>query len=212
MDEPASGDPLFLNPYESLDIHRRRLPHWDQEASTQFVTWRLWDSIPAELLEFWGREKEVWLGRHPRPWDADTEKEYDSIFGQRVDGWLDAGHGSCFLRDTETRRIVEEALRFFEGERYDFWAFVIMPNHVHTLFSPFPKQLLERTLHSWKGFTAKEINFLLGRSGSVWSPDYHDRMIRDEAHFDSCVRYIRRNPMKAGLGSSEYTLFVKEGL
>jgi hypothetical protein len=30
-------------------------------------------------------------------------------------------------------------------------------------------------------------------------PEYHDRFIRDEKHFEAVCEYIRNNPVKAGL-------------
>jgi putative transposase len=59
-------------------------------------------------------------------------------------------------------------------------------------------------VHSWKSFTAHEINKLTGRSGPVWAVDYFDRFMRDEEHFHATVGYIEQNPVKARLvGSAE---------
>ncbi len=44
-----------------------------------------------------------------------------------------------------------------------------------------------------------EINRFLKRSGTLWAIDYYDRAIRDEDHYYNGRRYIRRNPVKAGL-------------
>ena len=55
-----------------------------------------------------------------------------------------------------------------------------------------------------------EINSLLRRDGSLWQRDYFDRLVRDEKHFASCVRYVRRNPAKAHLHSGEYILYETE--
>ena len=102
-----------------------------------------------------------------------------------------------------------DALRHFDGGRYTVWAFVAMPNHVHVLFSLHAPNRLEDTLHSWKGFTAKEINRRLARMGSLWQEDYWDRLIRNGEHFLRCLRYIRNNPAKAFLGADEYTLYER---
>ena len=85
-----------------------------------------------------------------------------------------------------------------------------MPNHVHTLFVQNTAWPLEKIILSWKGFTARRINALLGRSGNFWQRDYFDRLIRDEKHFANCVRYIRRNPVKANLRDGEFILFESE--
>ena len=75
---------------------------------------------------------------------------------------------------------------------------------------------LEDLLQRWKRFTSRQINRLVGRSGSLWQKSYYDRLIRNEEHFWNAARYIRRNPEKARLQPGEYALFeipnVREGL
>ncbi len=95
------------------------------------------------------------------------------------------------------------------GERHEHFAWVIMPNHVHTLTMLRPDHLLEKVVASWKRHTAREINRSLGTSGQVWQHEYFDRMIRDAGHFQRVADYIRRNPMKAGLGTDQFTLFER---
>jgi REP element-mobilizing transposase RayT len=74
-----------------------------------------------------------------------------------------------------------------------------MPNHVHVLIKQMEGHRLCDIIHAWKSFTAKEANKRLGTAGLFWAPDYFDRYIRDQAHFDAVVRYIQENPVKAGL-------------
>jgi hypothetical protein len=74
-----------------------------------------------------------------------------------------------------------------------------MPNHVHVVMQSFVGDELPDLLHSWKSHTAHAINKLLGRSGSVWQPEYYDHLIRDEDDLSHCVEYAWLNPEKAGL-------------
>ena len=76
-----------------------------------------------------------------------------------------------------------------------------MPNHVHVLVKTMPDISISDIMHSWRSFTAHEANMVLGRTGQFWMEEYFDRYIRDAEHFDSTVRYIRNNPVKAGLVS-----------
>ena len=87
----------------------------------------------------------------------------------------------------------------FDGERYRLHAWTIMPNHVHVLLSILPGMPLGTIVGSWKRFTAREGNIVLGRVGEFWQADYWDRFIRNEEHFNNAVAYIRENPVKAGL-------------
>jgi putative DNA methylase len=52
---------------------------------------------------------------------------------RRIEEYLDAGHGACWLRRPEIAALVEGALRYFDGQRYRLLAWCVMPNHVHTL-------------------------------------------------------------------------------
>jgi len=74
-----------------------------------------------------------------------------------------------------------------------------MPNHVHVLFTILPGVTLGTIVSSWKRFTARQSNRLLGRTGTFWQDDYWDRFIRNEAHFSAAASYIDNNPVKAGL-------------
>ena len=106
--------------------------------------------------------------------------------------------------------MVEESLRHFDGARYVQHAWVIMPNHVHVLTSINDGWEIDQMLHTWKSFTAHQIQKELGKSGVFWQEDYFDRLVRDAEHFDHCANYIRRNPVKAGLKEGTFRLFESE--
>lgn len=82
-----------------------------------------------------------------------------------------------------------------------------MPNHVHVLVSLSPDARIETEVGAWKSVSTRAINAKVGRRGSLWQEDYFDRLVRDQAHFSNCVRYIRRNPEKARLRTGEYELW-----
>ena len=90
-------------------------------------------------------------------------------------------------------------------------SWVLMPNHVHVLFSLMGEARLEKEIGAWKSIASRRINARLARSGALWQEDYFDRMIRDAEHFARCVRYIRRNPVKAGLREGDFELWESEG-
>ncbi|HEX4630386.1 MAG TPA: transposase [Chthoniobacterales bacterium] len=157
-----------------------------------------------------GDERQAWLRGHPEPWSAETEREYHQRFSGAIERWLDEGHGSCLLRRSDCAETSANTLRHFEAERVVMISFVVMPNHVHSLFVQNPDWQIEKLIRSWKSFTARQTNKLLGRTGSFWQRDYFDRLVRDEKHFANCVRYIRRNPDKARLCAGEFVLWESE--
>jgi putative transposase len=116
-----------------------------------------------------------------------------------VDVEFDRHSGACCLRPAYVGRLVLEA--FFEqhGRAFDLRAAVVMPNHVHAVLSFQPGFALPDVVKSIKGASALSVNRLLGRSGRLWQPDYFDRVVRDAAHLERCIRYVHWNPVKAGL-------------
>jgi REP element-mobilizing transposase RayT len=93
-------------------------------------------------------------------------------------------------------------LLHFDTVRYRLFAWVVMPNHVHALLQLVPGRPLDRIVHSWKSYTAKQANRLLGRTGPFWAREYFDRVMRDDGHLVKTAAYIETNPVKAGLCAS----------
>ena len=193
----------FSHSLLSGDAHNRNLPHIGQDATLVFVTFRLVDSLPAGELAVLEDEKQEWLRAHPEPWSAETQREYIQEIGERIDTWLDAGHGDCILADARCRAIVEECLEYFNGERstdgdvrcprYILHSYVVMPNHVHVLFELLKGAELSRVIQGWKSVSARRINAELGTQGPVWKEEYYDRLIRDAGHYKNTLKYIEKN-------------------
>ena len=184
--------------------YQRNLPHWEQSGRTYFVTVRLADSLPQEKLERWHRERQDWQRTHPSPLTPELQAEYDQLFTARFQEWLDAGYGECLLRKPALSGIVAEALRHFNGQRYNLGPFVVMPNHLHLLVTPLDSWTLEQILHSWKSYTAGVINQALGRSGQLWQHESFDHLVRNEDRLRQFEDYIRQNPIKVKLQHDEY--------
>ena len=102
------------------------------------------------------------------------------------------------MRRPDIADLVETAIRFFDGARFELRAWVIMSNHVHTLFKVDTVPMSE-ILESWKKHTAARANRLLERKGPFWAADYFDTYMRDAEHERKTVRYIENNPTKAKL-------------
>lgn len=191
----------FLDPSEDIQKHGTNLPHWQQSDAMQFVTFRLGDAMPREKLRQWKQGFAVWKFHHPKPWSTEVERDYQKRFIWRLEHWLDEGSGSCILAEKAVRLRLEETLMHDQGKKAEHHAWVIMPNHVHLLFTA--HEPLERLMKSWKGVSSSKI----GR-GSIWQKGYRDTMIRDGEHFANVVRYIRRNPAKLRPGT--FTLWQSE--
>ena len=206
-DAQHPGSP-FLEPSSTVDIRGRHLPHWQLDGGFYYVTSRLADSLPQAKLRAWKEEKAQWLQEHPSPWDEPTRKEYKIRFPKRIDAWLDRGYGECVLRQPECAQILFDVLLHFDGDRYNMASFVIMPNHMHTLFQLRGNNDLEDVLGSWKGYSARQINGYLARKGPLWQAESWDRLLRGVGDLVRCFSYIERNPVVAGLAQSEYRYYA----
>ena len=199
----------YLDKQQWVDIkYTHKLPHWRQDGKTQFITFRLADSLPQSKLQELSQAKEEWLKTHPQPWSESTKEEYNSLIGERIDKWLDAGYGCCTLKDPDMRRIVTDAFLHFNNERYVLLALVVMPNHVHALLTPCEGHDVIATIGRIKGFTASRINKVIGGKGEFWQRDSFDRILRNEMDFDAKLQYIINNP--SDLPQDAYTLIVCE--
>jgi len=193
----GTSDVLFMpfDPHDCAEIHSRRLPHWEQPGCTYFITFRLADSLPQDKLQQWREERSQWLKEHPQPISEEDFADYQRLFPDRLEQWLDGGYGECLLCRDDVSNIVERALRHFDGERYTLGEFVIMPNHVHVLVTPLGEHTLTDILHSWKSYTAHEINRMLQRTGLVWQEEYFDHIVRDTHSVERFAIYIAQNPI-----------------
>jgi REP element-mobilizing transposase RayT len=171
---------------------------------TYFVTFRLADSIPQSTLDLWVRQRDDWLRRHSEPRTPELREEYYRLFVDRFHRWLDASRGACVLGQPAIRKIVADALRYFEPARYVLREWVIMPNHVHVIVSPVGDHALSDIIHSWKSYTANMINKELGRTGTLWQKEPFDHIVRGPDQLMRIEQYIHDNPR--GLPTDRYTL------
>ena len=167
---------------------RGYLPHFDGAAIPQFITLKLADAIPLKVIDRWKAELEHL-----------NSKEEQILMQRRIDAYLDQGYGSCYLKDPTIAAMVEESLLDRVGIDYNLSAWVVMPNHTHSLLRRFEHKEIKDIMDAHKGYTAHKANEYLNRSGEFWMKDYFDRFIRNEEHYWNTVRYIENNPVKARL-------------
>ena len=162
--------------------HRRRLPHWRPDGKCLFLTWHLHGSLPAD--------------RYPPPNTLSAAHAFVWI-----DRYLDTTRvGPRWLVNEKIAQVVVDALHYGAAtlKHYELHAFAVMSNHVHVLLLPLvaPPKLL----HSLKGFTAREANKILNRTGEpFWQGESYDHWVRDQREFEKIRAYIEGNPVKAGL-------------
>ncbi|HOE12823.1 MAG TPA: DUF1156 domain-containing protein [bacterium] len=182
---------------------RGYLPHWKSEGATYYVTFRLAGTLPKTVLDRFEQEisaERADLQRRLGRISSEKEQELRDSISHKIDEYLDTGRGDSWLKDPAISKIVADALRHFDGERYHLHAYVIMPNHVHVLVTPKGQHTLSSILHSWKSYTGNQANKVLGRTDKkFWQPESYDHLVRDERDYWRILEYIGNNPVKAGL-------------
>ncbi len=186
VDVAPASLPASSRPHLTQGIHTRGyLPHVKAQGATYFVTFRLADSLPAEVLATW----------------ASLPEEERS---EKTESYLDQGSGECLLARPEVAEIVLRALTYHADSRYTLHEYVFMPNHVHVLLTPLADHALSDILHSLKSWTAQKINALLDRVGTtLWQHESYDHVVRDDDELQVLRAYVRQNPVKAGICAEE---------
>ena len=208
-DAPSGEAPPLFQPFDrtsACTVFHRRLPHWRQSGATYFVTLRLADTLPREVLARLRDEHEAHLQALPQPVAPALLDEAKALFSARVEAALDTGLGVCVLRETAVAEIVESVLRNRHGEDYWLGSFVIMPNHVHAIVTPGEGFDLGKIVGAWKSVSAHRINQRLHRSGVLWQEETFDHIVRDEAQLQRFEIYVEENPGKAGLRLGTFLL------
>ena len=206
----------IYDPDADSALSTRNLPHWDQTGSITFVTMRLADSMPRQVVRRWHDEIDSWLaenglaGRNAAEIvnNPDTtpeiKRDLKRFKHRRWHGHLDDCHGLCPLRKPNLARMAAESFLHFNGARYDLERFVIMPNHAHLLIQMRSGFDLRKQLSSIMRFSGRKINQILGRTGPFWQSEPFDHIVRSEAQLFYLQNYILDNPQKANLSVDEY--------
>ena len=101
------------------------------------------------------------------------------------------------------RDLVVEACLHLHETRCTLHGFVVMPDHVHLVFTPLADDCgpvsLPEILQKVKSESAHWINKLLGRKGRVWQDESFDHVLRRAEGIGAKLEYIRSNPVRAGL-------------
>ena len=168
---------------------RSGLPHYDSDLVYQFITFRLHDSVPYNIIENWKAELSIIK-------KEDNESEEYQELQRKIFKYEDKGYGSCYLKFPIIYQLVESTFMRFNHVKYELISWVIMPNHVHLLIRQLNGYSIGEIVQSWKVYTAKMANKILNRQGKFWMNDYYDRYIRNESHYYRVLEYIDNNDKK----------------
>jgi len=102
-----------------------------------------------------------------------------------------------FFRHERWARLMLSTLNHYDGTGYKLHAYVIMPDHLHLLITPF--ESVEKSVQLIKGGFSFRAKRELQWNGEIWQPGFTDHRIRDEEDWMRHLEYIRQNPIDAKL-------------
>jgi putative transposase len=82
--------------------------------------------------------------------------------------------------------------------KVEIWAYCLMTNHVHLVAVPENEKSISQTLHYAHSQYSRYFNAKYGFSGHVFEKR-PDVCVMDDEHASNAIRYIERNPVRAGM-------------
>lgn len=106
-----------------------------------------------------------------------------------------------FFRHERWARLMLSTLNRYDGTGYCLHAYVVMPDHLHLLITPF--DTIEKSVQLIKGGFSYRAKRELEWTGDIWQTGFTDHRIRDGEDWKRHLNYIRQNPIDAKLVTDE---------
>lgn len=187
---------------ETKNFWRSRLPHWEVKQGIYFITIRSAESLPFQAQK---RLEEIKQTLEQQEANSESFKDYQREVFATCEKFLDSGHGFCpFVNPKAATQFISELENWSSEALWLVSNYCVMPNHVHFIAGPLNNESvgLHEYLKRLKGRSARNINKILNRAGSLWQTEWFDRWIRNKAELEKTIRYIRNNPVNAQLAKT----------
>jgi putative transposase len=129
------------------------------------------------------------MARQPRITIPELPHHVTNRGNRRADIFLDDIDRHVYIKKLITR-CIEESVRI--------WAWCLMINHIHLIAVPKHQHSLSQAMKHIHGEYAEYFNARYSKSGHLWQ-DRFDAVVMDERHLWNGVRYVERNPVRAGI-------------
>jgi REP element-mobilizing transposase RayT len=90
------------------------------------------------------------------------------------------------------RDVVIAIIRACDQRSVDLDGTVVMPDHAHLIFRLMEPNELPQVLQHIKGRSARTIDQMLEREGSIWSDESFDHIIRHPEELEEKLQYVRQ--------------------
>jgi putative transposase len=109
-----------------------------------------------------------------------------------------AGDSKPFAEQRICRAYLDVLVQKVNEFRFELFAYVVMPDHVHLLLRVPQNISLQKLMNHINGAASRKLNQLRGTTGQkFWQGGFFDVRIRGLVDFAVKVNYIHNNPVKA---------------
>ena len=197
---------------EKRHFHRRNLPHLYYNDGTYFITYRLFGSMPKEILSELNKlsNQELKIG-----FNQLELLKIENILNKYEELLNTNNYLPRYLSNESIAEICQRTIHYYDDNQYKLICYCIMPNHIHLIFTLLPNNKgISKIMQSIKRTSANESNKVLNKEGTFWQAESFDRLIRDDKELYFTINYVLENPVKAGLiddlGKWKYTYINKD--
>ncbi|MGQ0383241.1 MAG: transposase [Gammaproteobacteria bacterium] len=106
--------------------------------------------------------------------------------------------GQVFFAEVDYHTYLKWLCQYSARHRLEVLAYCLMPNHVHLVAVPGRPDSLQRAIGQLHRRYAQNLNHHRVWQGHVWQGRYFSCPL-DEPYVWAAIRYVERNPVKAGL-------------
>ncbi len=110
--------------------------------------------------------------------------------------------GRRLLQSERNAGLLIDVLRTLVAERkFELHDFVIMPDHMHLLFTIYDEMTIEKAMQLIKGRFSHRLSREFDHKGEVWQRGFTEEQVMNRESFKTHREYIAQNPVKAGLAA-----------
>ncbi|MFC1525057.1 transposase [Planctomycetota bacterium] len=105
---------------------------------------------------------------------------------------------AVFFKDTDYEDYIELLAEWGQHYGLEYWAYCLMPNHVHLIVVPSARESLARAIGETHRRYTRMINFREDWRGYLWQGRFGSFPM-DEQYLYAAARYVEMNPVRARL-------------
>lgn len=104
-----------------------------------------------------------------------------------------------FEENQDYKKLLEIIEKIKENEKFELYAYCLMTNHVHLFIKEQNMGDIKKIVHKILTRYVVWYNHKYKRSGSLIGNRYKSEPIENDVYYLSLIRYIHKNPIKAGI-------------